>query len=536
MEKIYQKTCEFDLAALLIRAYKKTDKPFWSAFFSAFAALSLIFLFHGVQFMFGDHDWTFLKDGIRLDARVFEGRFTQFILINALAQGEILPIINNILGFIGFCLGGALLAKYWQLPHNKQTYIIFALFTAITPYILSFMYFAFLIIPILSWSAFIIGALVISEKETFSSLRKAPLSTIVKSLISIFLITMALGGYPPVINLLAVTLGVRLLLAICYEKTSIKDLCQHYMWSVINIILALGIYKLCLIYLTKSGALNADYYNLQTTPINEWGSKLLLVIKDIFLQFQATLPFISAFYKGCLGMLAILGIWTIWQNKKQRWLGYVLYFGIFLGAMITLFLSTSLKETEFSPRIDFFGFIYVMSGVLALILRSNNKIIKNIAYVLVGCCLISNTNALFEGQKVWHLGFKTEMNLYKRVARRFQANERFNQYGHYIIVQSGAPSFRKRFYHDKYNYPSDDLLDTAYVPGMASGVMWDYYGIYEYADKTSYVYTFTPDVEFKQKLSEAEVWPKARSTAVGGYWILLILDRSNLRTLQHQYL
>ena len=103
-------------------------------------------------------------------------------------------------------------------------------------------------------------------------------------------------------------------------------------------------------------------------------------------------------------------------------------------------------------------------------------------------------------------------------------------------MQSGAPSFRKRFYQDKYNHKSDDLLDVAYVPGMASGVMWDYYGIYEYADKTSYVYTFTPDIEFKQKLAAADVWPKEGSIAVGGYWILLILDKSYLSTLKQQYL
>ena len=528
MEKLYQKICDFDLAALLTRIYKKADKPFWAAFFCAFAALSVIFLFHGVQFMFGDHDWRYLKDGIRLDSGLFEGRFTQFILINTLSQGEILPIINNTLGFIGFCLGLALLGKYWQLPHNKKAYIIFALFTAVTPYILSFMYFAFLVVPVLSWSAFIIGALIISEKETKFSFSK--------SLLSVILITLALGGYPPVINLLAVALCVRLLLAVCYEKVSVKDLCRKYIWSVINILLALAVYKLCLIYLTKTGAINANYYNLQTTPINQWGNKLLLVIKDIFTQFNVTLPFISAFYKGCLALLVILGLGIVWQNKKHRWLGYILYFGIFLSAMVTLFLSTSLEETEFSPRIDFFGFMYVMSGILALILRSKATAIKNIAYVVVICCLFCNINTLFEGQKVWHLGFKAEMNLYKRVARRFQADERFNQYGHYIVVQNGAPSFRKKYYQDKYTHTSDDLLDISYVPGMASGVMWDYYGIYEYADKTSYVYTFTPDVEFKQKLAQAKVWPKEGSTAVGGYWIMLILDKNNLKHLQQQYL
>lgn len=526
MENIYQKISKFDLLALIRRRIKKADGVFWSAFFAAFIALNLIFLYHGIEFLFGDHDWRYLKDGVPLNAGLFEGRFSQFIAINLLSQGEILPVINNVLGFAGFSFGIALLARYWQLPHKKTPYILFALFVAITPYILSFMYFAFLIIPVLMWNAFIIGALIISEKEkTFS---------IAKSLSAILLITLALGGYPPVINLIATAFIARLLLAVMYEKKLLKQLSYDYRWTVINILTAGILYKLSLVILRISGALNANYYNLQTAPLDTWGEKFLLVIKDLFLEFTATLPFITAPYKAALIIITLIAL-AIIIKSKHKISGTLLYIATFAAGMITLFLSTSVKETEFSPRIDFFGFMYGIAGAYALVLKSKNQTLKNLATIAAVFCIFFNTNTLFEGQKVWKLGFESELKIYKRIIKRFEQAPLFNRMNRYIIVQGGALSTRERYYHDDYRYKSDDLLSVAYVPGMASGVMWNYYAPRDYTDTTSYVYTFNPKADFKQALREATVWPKEGSVITGSYWILLSLTPDGLNYLKTNY-
>jgi len=528
MKNAYEKISNFELSKYLKRHIAKADSSFWSAFIAAFLALNLIFIYHGASFLFGDHDWRYLKEGISLSAGLFEGRFAQFLLINLLSQGEILPIINNVIGFTGFSLGIALLAKYWQLPHKKMAYIGFALFSAITPYILSFMYFAFLIAPILSWNAFIIGALVISERESEFSIKK--------TLSAIVLITLALGGYPPVINLIGTAFIARLLIAVCYEKSTIQTLIKNYRWTVINVILAAICYKLCLIYLTHTGAINSSYYNLQTTPVSEWGNKLILIIKDMILQFSATLPFIEKSYKIAISLIVLLALSIVIKQKQNRILAIFLFISIYLAGLVTLFLSTSIKETEFSPRIDFFGLMYGISAAWAIILKSKQKFTKNLSWFIAVFCIYINTNTLMEAQKVWHLGFKTEMSLYKRIARRFQSDELFNQYGHYIIVQGGSPSFREKFYQTNYQYNSDDLLSISYVPGLAPGVMWNYYGIYEYADTTSYEYTFKPDDAFKKALEQAKPYPAKESTAIGGYWIMVTLTSDGIERLRKKYL
>jgi len=532
MKNFYQKISDFDLVAL-IKSRLRISEPFMWGFVCTFLALNLIFLYHGAHFLFGDHDWKYLSNGIKLGAGLFEGRFSQFILINLLSQGEIFPILNNVIGFTGYSLGIVLLAKYWNIKKTKTSYVLFCLFTAITPYILSFMYFAFLIIPVLSWNAFIIGALIISEAEQTFSIKK--------TFISALFIVLALGGYPPVINLIAVAFAAHILFSVMNANENLKSLFLKYRYTLLNLIIALILYKLCLIYFTKSGAINQSYYNLQTIPFSEFPSKAWRALKNIFIQFGITLPFITTSYKMIITFITLIALTSIIKNKtytkKKRLLMLALCILVFMAGLITFFLSTSVKETEFSPRIDFFGFEYAMAAMMAVLLKSNQKIYNNIACLAAAMSIIISTHLLFEAEKVWHLGFISEMNLYKRVGKRFKESPLFTENNHYIIVQGGSPEFRSRFYHTPYNHPSDDLLSISYVPGMASGVMWNYYGIKNYTDDTqSYVYTFRPDAFIRQHLKTARPWPDESSVAVGGYWIFIGLTKSGIEDLKARYL
>lgn len=528
MIKKLENILNFDLASIIKKWYQKADKPLLTSFIITFITLNLIFIYHGAQFIFGDHDWPYLQNGVPLNSGLFEGRFTQFIAINLLSYGEILPIINNLLGFLFFSLSISLLAKYWSIPHKKLTYTLFALFTAITPYILSFMYFAFLVIPVLSWSLFIISALLISKKEqTF----KLP-----HTLISAILYTFALGGYPPVINLFATALSTRILLDIIYEKATLKSLYTNYRYSVLNFLLGAIIYKLCLMWLTHTGAINSTYYNLQTTPLNQWGNKFLLVLQDMTKQLLATLPFISLKYKIITLTITILALLTTIKQKSSSNILKALFFvAIFLSGLITLFLSTSIKETEFSPRIDFFGLMYAYSAMLAIVLKSKKGLIKNLTTLLATISIIYSSYTLFEAQKVWKLGFDAELSIYKRIIKRFEANPIFNINGYYGMIQGGSPSLRHKYYHTPYKYNSDDLLSISYVPGMNSGVMWNYYGQSNFAATTSYIYIIPQNQYLSQALKKAQVWPKENSVMVLPNQILTIMSEDGLHSLKSEY-
>lgn len=554
----------FDLKALLEQWYAKADKPFWSAFLTAFIGLNVIFLYHGAHFLFGDHDWQYLKEGVPVGAGLFEGRFTQFIPINILSRGEIYPIINNILGFAGFSLGIALLAQYWNIPHQKKHYTLFALLSSITPYILSFMYFAFLVIPVLGWNAFVIGALVISEKEQRFSL--------VRTTLAVLLIIMAMGGYPPVINLIAVVLSVKLLInSLRFSPQTglaafIKDQYKRYKWSIFNLIIGLIVYKLCLWGLEQTNAVNTSYYNLQTTPISEWFDKFLLVSKDVIRQFMVTLPFITTTYKSLTALLVILGLGVIIRhiaNKStslpQKIATIILTTIIFYAPLVTLFISTSLAETEFSPRIDFFGLMYLYAGFFAIVQNTphTTQLFKNIGNLLGIMIILTSVQNLFEAEKVWKLGFDAEMKLYRRAAARIMSSPVFSLNQKYIMIQGGIPSYRPRYYHENYEISSADLLDISYVPTQNSGVMWNYYAPKEFAETISYAYTLLPDANTIEQIRRAQNWPHKNSAAISilpwqqyqleetpqtlptiishQHWIMLLLTEDGAQSLRRNY-
>ncbi len=535
MENVLQKFLNFDLKAFLSSLKKKVNTPFFLSFITSFLALNLIFLYHGSHFMIGDHDWKYLKPGIPLNAGLFEARFSQFIPIHLFTTGKILPILNNLFGFLGFSLGISLLAKYLKLPTTKRHYIIFSLFTTITPFILSFMYFAFLVIPCLGWNFIILLGLYISSKEQTFSLQK--------TIFSALFFTLALGGYPPVINLFLTAFVARLFIDYHFENSSLKNLYRNYKFTVLNFIIGAIFYKLIIILLTHLGHINSAYYNLQTISPAQYLPKLKLITIDLFKQFFITLPFFTLRYKLTTFFITLIAILSLLLPNKlskktlsQKLISTLMFIAIFYSALATLFLSTSQEQTEFSPRIDFFGLMYVYSIMLSLALRSKSTFIKNLATLFALFSIIQSANTLFEAQKVWKLGFDAELKTYKRIMKSYESSPNFTPYKRYIIVQAGSPSLRHRFYHSPYTIKSEDLLDISYVPGMNASVTTNYYKSPEYGDPTAYVYTFAPDPKALNFLKQARPWPHPNSYSVGNYWIMIIYDQQSLHLLKNRYL
>lgn len=65
----------------------------------SFLIINFAFLFHTLNFMWGNHDVKFIKEELLFSSGLFEGRFTQFIPYRLLTGGQILPLLNNLLGF-----------------------------------------------------------------------------------------------------------------------------------------------------------------------------------------------------------------------------------------------------------------------------------------------------------------------------------------------------------------------------------------------------------------------------------------------------
>ena len=81
----------------------------------SFLIINFAFLFHTLNFMWGNHDVKFIKEELLFSSGLFEGRFTQFIPYRLLTGGQILPLLNNLLGFAFLTAALWLLAKYWNI-------------------------------------------------------------------------------------------------------------------------------------------------------------------------------------------------------------------------------------------------------------------------------------------------------------------------------------------------------------------------------------------------------------------------------------
>jgi hypothetical protein len=328
-----------------------------------------------------------------------------------------------------------------------------------------------------------------------------------------------------------------------FEHKSLKDLIKNYRYTIINFIIGAIIYKVIIFTLTKLGSINPNYYNLQTITPSQYLSKFKLISQDLIKQFFITLPFFTLRYKITTFLITLLAIVSIFQPKQKpnpqkfsHIISFTLFIAIFYSALITLFLSTSIDQTEFSPRIDFFGLMYVYSIMLALTLKSKSLITKNLATLLAIFSILQSTNTLFEAQKVWKLGYDAELKTFKRIIKTYEQSPNFIPEKRYIIVQGGSHSLRDRFYHTPYKINSEDLLDISYVPAMNSSVTINYHKPFEYADPTAYVYTFTPNQTAKDFIQQASPWPNKNSISIGEYWIMLVLNQQGLNYLKSKYL
>lgn len=131
-----------EIEAKIAGMAKNLDRRYIRAFWIAFALVNLAFLFYTVNFMFGDHDWNYVRGASAWNEGAFEGRPLHFVLQAVLFDGQVLPFLNSLFSFAALVLGYILLARYWQVPLTTFNYALFAVFAAVLPYTLVWLYYA----------------------------------------------------------------------------------------------------------------------------------------------------------------------------------------------------------------------------------------------------------------------------------------------------------------------------------------------------------------------------------------------------------
>lgn len=477
--------------------------------------------------MWGNHDVEFIKSRLNLNSGLFEGRFTQFIPYCLLTNGQILPIINNLLSFAFLTSALWLIAKYWRLPKNTLTTTFFITFFATLPFTLSWLYFSLNTISCFLWLFFIVLGLHLSSyihKEKHK---------IILSIISILCFYLPLGGYPPIINTIFVCLFAQITINYVFYHLSLKELSQIHKHTLLNIIIAAVFFKLTLLLIPHD-----NVYNLETTPLNLIPQKFISIIKISFKQFTLSLPYMERSYKLSLCYLVIFAVITTLVhagNTKRIFITAVLIFITILAAAATTFIV--IPHTEFVARIDFYGLAFIYLFAFCLLLHQKISIIQSSAFIFMLIIIPWNILNDYRAQKNWHQGFTAELQILDNISERIENHPLFNPQNTYRFYQIGDISLRHNYYQNHYEYPEPFLLSLPYLAMWQGANLTEFYSPFSFIDKKMPILTtdITPEV-YHFITKEAQPWPHPNSVYINKNIILIIYNQSGLQEFQQKIL
>lgn len=392
-----------------------------------------------INFLWGNHDWQWIKEYTPLLSGVFEGRFSQFILPTILLEGNILPILSLACGLAFYTISAILLFKMWNIPNTKIFYIVLGLNLVTSPYTISWLYFAFITLSCLSWPFFIIFSFwLLRQKTSYCNI-----------ILSIIFLTLSLGGYPPVINLIFTLLFTFLLTDLTTKKNSLQTIIRNYTLYASIIFCSIIIFLTIQTILKKYGLQQATY-NTASITLSGLTNKINLILKAISEQFIITTSFITNFYKYTWLGITLYAIFVLYRQTPKKLIYQFLFFasllGLFCAPLITLIVAENSIYVQYEPRIDFFGLLYIYIFSASILLKSQRLIHKNLAIFLLTTLIFYNFHTTSYASKVWKQGFSAEAKLSERIISRIENNKIFSPQNKYTFVQGGTLDFRSKYY------------------------------------------------------------------------------------------
>jgi len=512
-----------ELETKLKDGLKNLNPVYKKSFLIAFALINLAFLFHTVNFMFGDHDWNYIRTPNYWHEGSFEGRPLHFVMQSLFFGGHVLPILNNLLSFAFLALSGVLLAHYWRVPKKTFRWALFATFTAILPYTLVWLFYAKDMLSNLSLPFVVIVGLMLADR---------PYKKIWYHIAALLLFYFAFASYAAVLNLMGVCLLGAILTTYLNGKSNIAKVIRQKLPTVADIIIAGILYKLTLALSPVT-----TEYNTQTLGVMYWPEKLKETVTVMLTQFVAPLPFMEYKFKLLLLALCIFAlIMALLKGGIKKAPAVVaLVLAILLSSKVAYFLADErgqvLAEMEnfaYVPRLDFYGLGYIYALALALVLSlTNGKLYKIGATFAVIIAFMSGVRDMY-AEKVWKLGFDAEMKTHERIVARLEQHPDFHSTQKYRLLQVGSFSLRKNYYRKaKGEEISLDLLETSFTPQYMSRIVYNFY----YPEDVFYDNATTTDLTARGKdylYHQAKAWPSAESIFIDGDIVIIVLTDEGL--------
>lgn len=435
-----------DIIELIVSKYKSINNLDKNLFFAIFLILNVVFIFHTGHFLFGNHDWLAIESGVKWDSFLYEGRYTATAIKMLLTNGQIIPILNNVLAFFFYALSTVLLLNYWNAPKNFAQRLIIGLIFTITPFTNIWLWFAYHTIENLCIPLFSIIGLIFAYKQN---------NNVIDKFISVIFLVVSLGIYPAaIVNILTIFCCKLLIEVLNTNKFSLYFLFNRFKTTFINIMLSIIIYKFILIYLKHIKILQ-DMVNSTQCSILEILQHVPLAIKYALIQlwnyeYIAMPNSITIYFLILFILLSIIGIYKL-CNTGNRFKKFILIFLLLLGIFLSMKMAAilSIRNVFYSPRIDFYGLVYFRGLIVCLLFKYSNIIIKNMTYIL--CLLILYTSIISNliCQKSFYLGLNSELMRANRLLFMLESNKNFSLNKTYDVIAIGYPTPTRPAYTPK---------------------------------------------------------------------------------------
>ncbi|MBR5599081.1 MAG: hypothetical protein IKW39_03475 [Alphaproteobacteria bacterium] len=522
LEKIKYYFNEIDWAECIVNFYQSIPVIYRKSFWLTFLFVNIAFLFHTIHFMWGAFDWEAIRFNVNTQNAINQGRFSAYALQNLLFDGKILPVINNLWSFIGLSLGGILLAYYWELPKKVSTYTVTALFFAITPYTLGWLYHTQNTLGNLWLPAFILTSLIISQKAT-NSLNKSYL----QNLIAITLLIITLGTYFASINFIGVVILGKIFLSVATQNLTVKDVATRQLQGLANLTASILIYTFIIILLKYDSSLQT---HINITPPTSF-AHFSLLFSSMLKQFVTPYPFIDITYKTLTLLLALVTIFTTINkanNPKSALTCLLLLPLILISSRITC-LFTYKQVLENQVLQDFYTLPILYTLFIALLLKVDTPLIKRFAYGLSILLIFMSFVRIAYALKVWKFGFDAELKLSERIITRLEKMPTFNIEKKYQLLQIGKLPMRSRYYINQNNEKNNELLNFAYFEPQNSSHAFNFFYQTDFLENNVSLFDAIQNKEIENFIMQkAKAWPHKDSIFIKDEYIVIIMDYEHL--------
>ncbi|MBP5352989.1 MAG: glucosyltransferase domain-containing protein [Alphaproteobacteria bacterium] len=516
-----------DLEDIIAEAWQSITPCSKKAFLWMFAIINIVFLWHTMTFFFGNHDWGQIKKGIEIGWSLFDGRFGAG-LIQQLVGGDILPVMNNLFCFCGFCLAMIALAKYWELPKTTLIYTIFGLFIMLLPYTYPWLQFVrsethFWNILLIVWALFWV------EK-----------AGIKPQLAAFTLFVFSYGCYPATIQSIIIILSGRCLLRVWFDNLSFQELIKKYYKPALSIFLSLIIYSLVFALKKKWEALT---YAEAIEPVTI--SVLMQHLRDLPYALWETFVdnsyYMPTWFKLFLSSSLLFMGYLMFQKSWQQNLLVILIMAVMIfSSQICNLLSV--HDYTAQLRLGFFAVPYIYALGWAILLRQEGNFWKNTALILMMMAIYYAGLQAFRDQKVKYFDLQYEMKIMNNIRSRIKASPNFEPGRKYRLLMIGRlyseddPTPFDRF-HKKINH------EDGWAPFVPEWNAKDFFDFYE---KDSFIkISFSewrdvlPEREIKYMdidylLGKARPWPHPDSVYVDRYFIYIIFNGEALQNMREK--